>query len=184
MSDCERVTCAGVYSCLSLSHSWDEISTLKHRSPSNPWERWHCSKRTANTRQVFRARHRKLGKNASFGRLIQTLPDSNTCECVHMCHGGAGICYHGLTNVLVISGDVDLSLHARCAASAFSKGETSKLASDRIAAVTFLLLLHRGESAKYKMSQRYEDITLKCDNCAEIDTTWAVCDWWIGRVDF
>lgn len=96
-----------------------------------------------------------MGKEASFGRLNQTLPDSNTCECVHMCHGGAGICYHSLADVLVISGDVDLSLHAWHAASAFSKGESSKLASKRIAAVTFLLLLHHGESAKYKTSQKY-----------------------------
>lgn len=100
-----------------------------------------------------------------------------------MCHGGAGICYHGLANVLVISGDVDLSLHAWHAASAFSKGESSKLASNRIAAVTFLLLLHHGEPAKYKTSQKYEDITLKCDDCAETHTTWAVCDW-VGRIDF
>lgn len=109
-----------------------------------------------------------------FGRLIQTVPDSDTCECVHLCHGGAGICYQGLADVLAISGDVDLSLHAWRAASAFSKGETSKLASNRIASVTFLLLLHRGKSAKYKTSQRYEDITLMCDDCAH--NLRAVCD--------
>lgn len=185
MNGCECVTCAGVYSCLSASQSWDEISTLKHKRPRNPWEKWHCSKHTANKRQVFRTTCRKLDKDASFGRLIQTLPDSNTWirEYVHLCHGGAGICY-GLADVLVISGDVDLSLQAWHAASAFSKGETSKPASNRIAAVTFLLLLHRGESAKYKTSQRYEDITLMCDDCAEIHTTWAVCDWRVGRFDF
>lgn len=106
----------------------------------------------------------KSGQRCFYGRFTQTCADSNPCA--RLCHGGAGICYHGLADVLVISGDVDLGLHAWRAASAFPKGETSKLASNRIAAVTFLLPLHRGKSAKYKT--RYEDITLKCVDCAEI----------------
>lgn len=90
-------------------------------------------------------------KGGTFGaETLETPPDSNTCECARLCHGGAGIRYLGLADVLVISGDADLGLHGRRAASAFSEGGTSKLASHRMAAVTFLLLLHGDESAKHK----------------------------------